>query len=228
MIAYPEAGRGPDPKIVGLNLKNIRRGQLALFLVWTVIALGGPLWWGLRLQKTHSSALYVAASGGDLDAVRRLAQRPLMSVNWLQELAQDQNATADSRVEAINTLAQKNALDSKGLSLLLWIDQPLAVRHAVALAFEQHGCNDMCVGAALNALNAIWKGQTTLEMRLSAQRPDTSPVSAQIDAELHRKTVQDYLALLNLNPCLTRKILTTSYPNDHAFVDRVHAQVEPC
>jgi hypothetical protein len=172
--------------------------------------------------------LYASARGGDLDAVRRLAQRPLTSVNWLQELAQDQNATADSRVEAINTLAQKNALDSRSLSLLLWIDQPLAVRHAVALAFEQHGCDNVCVGAALNALDAIWKGEPTLEMRLSAQLADTSPISAQIDSELHRKTVQDYLALLNLNPCLTRKILNGSYPTDHAFVDRVHAQVEPC
>jgi hypothetical protein len=213
---------------VGLNLKNIRRAQLALLLIWTAIALSGPLWWGLRLQKRHSYALYASARGGDLDAVRRLAQRPLTSVNWLQELAQDQNATADSRVEAINTLAQKNALDSRSLSLLLWIDQPLAVRHAVALAFEQHGCDNVCVGAALNALDAIWKGEPTLGMRLSAQLADTSPISAQIDSELHRKTVQDYLALLNLNPCLTRQILNSSYPTDHAFVDRVHAQVEPC
>jgi hypothetical protein len=117
-------------------------------------------------------------------------------------------------VEAINTLAQKNALDSRSLSLLLWIDQPLAVRHAVALAFEQHGCDNVCVGAALNALDAIWKGEPTLEMRLSAQLADTSPISAQIDSELHRKTVQDYLALLNLNPCLTRKILNSSYPTE--------------
>ena len=104
---------------MSLNLKNIRRAQRVLFLIWTAIVLGGPIWWGLRLQKRHSYALYASASGGDLDAVRRLAQRPLTSVNWLQELAQDQNATADSRVEAINTLAQKNALDSRSLSLLL-------------------------------------------------------------------------------------------------------------
>jgi hypothetical protein len=213
---------------VGLNLKNIRRAQIVLFLTWTAIALCGPLWWGLRLQKRHLHALYTSASGGDLDAVRLLAQRPLASVAWLQDLALDQNATADSRVEAINALVKKNALHSEALSILLWIDQPLAVRHAVANAFQQHGCDEVCVGAALNALNAIWKGESTFEMRLSAQRPDTSAMSARIDEELHRETVQDYLALLNLDPCLTKQKLNKSYPKDHTFVDHVCVKVKPC
>jgi hypothetical protein len=147
---------------------------------------------------------------------------------WLQELAQDRNATADSRVEAINALAKKNALDSKSLGLLLAIDQPLAVRHAVALAFEQHGCDVFCVAAALNALNAIWEGKPTLEMRLSAQLPDSSPESARIDSELHRKTVEDYLTLLNLNPCLTRRALDSSYAAERVFIDRLQAKVGPC
>jgi hypothetical protein len=209
-------------------LKKIRVAQLVLFLVWTVIFLCGLLWWGLRLQKRHSFALYADASGGDLDAVRRLAKRPLTSLDWLRELAQDPHATADSRVEAINILAEKNALNSSNLDLLLWIDQPLDVRHATALAFEQHGCDDVCVAAALNAINAIWKGKPTFEMRLSAQLPDTSPESVQLDLELHRKTEQDYLTLLKLNPCITRKILDRSFSRDRLFVDRIQAQLPPC
>ena len=212
-----------------MNLQRIKAAQLVVFLIWTAIVLCGPLWWGLRIQKRYSSALYTSASGGDLDAVRLLAQRPLMSVAWLQTLAQDPDATADSRVEAINALAQKNALDSTSLSALLWIDQPLAVRHAIALGFEQRGCDYGCVNAALRALKAIWKGQPTFEMRLSAQRPDGSAAMwAQIDRELHRETVQDYLALVNLNPCLTKETLNRFYPNDRTFIDYVQAQMRSC
>jgi hypothetical protein len=207
---------------------TIKRAQLVLFLVWTGIALCAPLWWGIRLQRSHSLVLYADASGGDLDAVKQLARRPLTSVAWLEELALDRNAVADARVEAIEALSQKNAVDSKSLRFLLAIDQPFNVRHAAANAFQKHGCDDLCVTNVLNSLRAIWSGQPTFEMRLPLPTPDLRDQSVQIDRKLRSETERDYVGLLNSTPCLTRQILAKSYSTDLTFIHRLDTKLPRC
>jgi hypothetical protein len=92
----------------------------------------------------------VSGSGGDAESIKMLSRLPSAEATfWLERLAQNSNAFADSRAEAVRALGNKTSIDSGVLSGLLRIDQPFVVRHASAEVFEQHGCNEVCVAAVL-------------------------------------------------------------------------------
>jgi hypothetical protein len=59
----------------------------------------------------------------------------LWGTSWLESLASNRDAVAESRVAAIDELADKRFISRKPLIPLLWIEQPFDVRHEAALMF---------------------------------------------------------------------------------------------
>lgn len=204
---------------------------LVALSVWGVCA---HHWQAQVAQREEMSALYAFASGGDLENVKRLSEYPSPeAIHWLERLAQDQNAAADSRTAAIAALASKPSLNRAALSTLLYIDQPFVVRHAAAEALQQRGCDDHCISATIRGLHAIWKGQPAIEVGLFAVEhaygvQGDSKLEAKIDAELKAKTEQDYWRLLENNPCAGRNALKADASAEPAFVEYVQSKLKSC
>jgi hypothetical protein len=211
-----------------------KRLELVALAILIAVSLGAWAVWMHRwnARKTRSdemNALYAIASGGDRASVRRLAEYPSPeAIQLIQKLAQDRNAFPDARLEAINVLGARHPIDSKTLAPLLCIDQPFDVRRAVTGVFKQRGCDEECISAALTSLHAIWGGQPTLEVHLYAQIPSSTPHAQEELAYFHKQTEEDYLVLLNSNPCLTGKTLQTKYGSDSEFVDKIRKNLRPC
>ncbi len=211
-----------------------KRTEVIVFVIFVVVSLAAWAVWMIRWKaqvalRDELNALYAIAGGGDLASVRRLAEYPSPeAIQLIERLAQNRNAFSDSRVEAINVLGARPPIDSKTLAPLLWIDQPFVVRRAVARVFKQRGCDEGCISATLTALHAIWGGQPTVEVRLSAQIPSPTLHDQEDLVYLHKQTEEDYFVLLNSSACLARKTLQTIYGSDSAFVVDIQKKVAPC
>lgn len=211
----------------------LTRTHLIAFASIVVVLLGAWALWMRRHQvqvskRDEMRALYGLASGGDRDSVRRLADYSSPeAMQLIKKLAQDRNAYAGGRLEAISILADRS-FDLKTIAPLLSIDQPFAVRHATAKTFERHACEDPCISATLSALHAISRGQPTSEMQAAAQIPSSTPRDQEDLLYLRKQTEEDYFALLNSNPCLALNLLEIGYPSDPPFVDEVRKNLHPC
>jgi len=219
----------------------MKRPELVVLAILVVISLVVSAVWAHRwqahvAQSEEMRALYAFGSGGDLDKVKRLSEYPSPeAIQWLEKLAQQRDATGDSRVAAITALGGKASLNRAVLSRLLRIDQPFVVRHAAAGVLEQRGCDDLCILTALYELNAIWKGQPAIEAAPSTKELERKysvhpapDLERRTLAELRDKTEQDYLKLLNAKACETRKALTKDYSAEPAFIEQVQSKVGPC
>lgn len=139
----------------------MKRPELVVLAILVVISLGvwgvwAHRWQAKAAQREEMRALYAFGSGGDLDSVQRLSEYPSSeAIAWLERLAVQRDATADSRVAAITALGGKASLNRAVLSPLLRIDQPFVVRHTAAEVLEQRGCDGQCISNALYSLNAI-------------------------------------------------------------------------
>jgi hypothetical protein len=212
------------------NVRNLKQIRIVALVVFCAVFVAGPLWEAQRVsQRKELKALYLSAHGGDLDSVRRLAEHhSAEATGWLGQVAQDQNASANARAAAIAALGKKTWLDSEGLARLLWIEQPFAVRRAAADVFRQRGCDDVCLSAALYALNAMWSGAPSAENRLAAEYPASRSQSEPVIARLRGASENDYVDLLNKNPCAARKTLTTIYSSQSTFVGYVESKLGRC
>ena len=209
--------------------------QIILIIVGFLTSIGGTLWWMTRANRTQKlNDLYASATGGDLDSVRRLNEFSFSYAGpWLQALADNRTAAPDSRVAAIKTLASNAPFDRSRLLPLLQIDQPFVVRHAAAEVFEQNGCGDACISAALHALYTIWRGDPAFEVGLSAVEQKYGvhadpKLKANLNAELRANTERDNRALLDSNPCAALETLKKDYGSQSAFIEGVQAQVKSC
>jgi hypothetical protein len=214
---------------------NLGRGKAkfqriaALSLFFFVFVFGQ--WWIFvhNAERKELKTLYLSAKIGDLNSVQRLAaDDSAQADNWLEVLAQDENAFPDSRVQAIAVLAKKRWLNSNILARLLWIEQSSKVRRAAAEVFKQRGCDDLCTPAALYSLHAMWGGELTGEERRSAQYPELAATLIPMAAQSRRDTENDYITLLNLNPCASRQALKAEYFRDPEFVGSLQAKLGPC
>jgi hypothetical protein len=210
--------------------RTLRRIQLAALVIWSVAFLGGSVWWAFQVaERKQLKALYSAATTGDLSSVQRLLEHNSSGAQaWLERLAQSRVVDAETRVAAIGALGKRHSVDSEVLSPLLWIEQPFVVRHATAGVFKQHGCDDVCVSATLYSLRAMWGGQTTSEMRITAEHSGPTQLMNQTLSRLRAQSEQDFLGLLNQNACRTKRILKTDYSSEAAFVDSVQVKIGPC
>ncbi len=214
--------------------QKLKRPELVVLAIFLVVSMGAWAVWMHRwnaqaARRDEMYALYAIASGGDRASVRRLAEYPSPEAKHLiEKLAQDRNAFSDARLEAISVLGDGQPIDSKTLAPLLWIDQPFDIRRAVTGIFKQRGCSEECMSATLTALHAIWAGQPTLEVRLDAQIPFSTPHAQENLVYFHKQTEEDYFVLLNSNPCLTGKILQTNYGADSKFVGEIRKKVGHC
>lgn len=173
-------------------------------------------------------ALYATAGQGDRASARRLAKYPSPeAMPLIEKLAQDRNAFADGRLEAISILGEKDPIESKTLTPLLWIDQPFAIRHATAKIFQTRGCGEACIAATLAAVRAIWLGQLANEDRAASQIPSPTLDDQEYFLYLHRQRDEDYWGLLNINGCVTRHVLRAS-GFEPAFVKQVESKLQPC
>jgi len=215
-------------------LRKLKRPELAVLAIFLIVSLGAWAVWMHRwntqaARRDEMNALYAIASGGDPASVRRLAEYPSPeAMQFIEKLAQDRNAFPDGRLEAINVLGARQSIDSRALAPLLWIDQPLDMRHAVAGVFKQRGCEKECISVTLAAPHAVWAGQPTFEMQHYAQIPSSTPHLQENLDYFHKQTDADYLVLLNSSPCLTGKSLQTKYALDPEFVDKVRKKIGLC
>jgi hypothetical protein len=209
------------------SLKYVRTITLILFIGVFAYA---PFWYAGRMaQRKELQALYLSASGGDLESVKRLTRlHSSDATEWLETLAEDRNAFAESRAEAVTALGERHLSDSGVIARFLWIEQPFVVRHAAANVFKRHGCDGICISSVLYALHAISTGAPTAESRLLAQNP---VLGVQVDSVVNKLTNQsedDYVSLLNKDSCLTRRLLERAYASESAFVTRVTTKLGPC
>lgn len=204
-----------------------RIAALSLFLFVFVI---GQYWMVVHnAERKELRTLYLSAKIGDLNSVQRLAADDSAQANtWLEVLAQDENAFSDSRVQAIAVLEKKRRLSSNDLASLLWIEQSPKVRHAAVEVFKRRGCDDTCTPATVYSLCAMWGGQLTGEERRSAQFPELAATFKPLAAQSRRDTENDYIGLLNLNPCASRQTLKAEYSRDPEFVRDLEAKLGPC
>jgi len=214
--------------------QKAKRPEVVALAIFVAVSLGAWAVWMHRWNaqadlRDQMNALYAIASGGDRDSIRRLAEYPSPeAMHLIEKLAQDRNAISTARLEAINVLGERHPIDSKTLAPLLWIDHPFDVRRAVTGVFKQRGCDEECISAALTALHAVWGGQPTLEVRLYAQIPSSTPHAQENLAYFHKQTEEDYFVLLNSDPCLTGKTLQTKYGSDSEFVDKIRKKLRFC
>lgn len=208
----------------------MKRVHVFALVAFSVVVITSFVWWRVLVTRRNElDDLYAFASGGDLTSVRRLAEyRSPGATERLVRLAQERNVSPDSRIAAIKTLEGKPFFDRDTLRPLLWIGQPFDVRHAAAEVLERTGCDERCISATLNALHAIWKGEPTLEVQLTAQLPSATLHAQEHLAILHKEAENDYLSLLNIDVCLTRRVLQTDYSSEPAFIDEIRKKLRPC
>jgi len=210
------------------NDKTLKGYRLVVLVVFVVVSLAAPLWRAAQIsERNELQALYLSSSVGDLDSVKRMASHhSAEGTSWLEKLAEDRSAAADSRSQAIAELGQHRFLNTELLAQLLWIDQPFVVRHATAEVFQQKGCDNFCLSATLYAMHGIWDGKNTAEMRFVAELPGADQMDPLL-AKLRSQTEDDYVGLLNKDPSATRKSLKAEYGNasDSAFVSSVEARL---
>jgi len=220
-----------------MSLFTVNRMKLVMPIIGLLFLLVALVWRQSVVQERNSLRyLYLMASGGDLRSVQQLSQSRSSHAQWLLvTLAQDQGATGDSRVAAIEAMADRLALDTETLGRLIRINQPFAVRHAAAEVLSRRGCDDACVYAALYAMHPIWKGESALEASKSTEElyksyglhPDPLLLT-RINADLRNKTEHDYRSLLNSNPCATQKALKQKHESEPAFIQFVLLNAPPC
>jgi hypothetical protein len=201
----------------------------ALALVGIVASLFWYRWEVARKQELNVLSSWGAA--GHLESVRRLSEIDSAEARKrLQALAEDDQATADGRVAAINALGSKHSFDEASFSALLRIEEPFSVRHAAASVLAQGKCGETCVSASLTALDFILQGKPTLEMTLPLppESAEQEAISKKILEKLHKESAQDYLALLKSNPCVTWKVARRDYADDEALLDELKPQVGGC
>jgi len=210
------------------NDQTLKGYRLVVLVAFCVVSVAAPFWRAARVSEQNElQALYASSSGGDLDSVKRMASHHSSEgTSWLEKLAQDRNATADSRSLAIAELGKRRFLNTELLAQLLWIDQPFVVRHATAEVFEQRGCDKPCLSATLYAMRGIWDGKHTAEMRFATEVPDSGQIEPLL-AELRSQTEDDYMRLLNKDPSATRKTLKAEYSSapDSEFASSIEVRL---
>jgi len=210
------------------NDQTLKGYRLVILVAFCVVSLAAPFWRAARIsERNELHELYLSSSVGELDSVKSMASHHSSEgTSWLEKLAQDRSAAAESRSQAIAELGKRRFLNTELLAQLLWIDQPFVVRHATAEVFEQRGCDKTCVSATLYAMRGIWDGKHTAEMRLATELPDSDRMEPLL-AKLRSQTEDDYVGLLNKDPSATRKSLKAEYGNvsDSAFVSSVEARL---
>lgn len=208
------------------------------------IAASG-LWWRAETRKKQElNVVYGFACGGDRTNFNKLRElKPSESTPLLEHmaLAREQDCSAETRVAAIEVLSSRGLPNKDALTSLLGIDHPFGVRHAAVGALIQHGCDELCVESALEAIKALSLGQPAsetkaeaeMETMLSASAPSTQDLkllakSRQDLKELQQQAQNDYFKLLQNNPCEAQKVLRTKYSSDREFIDSVQKNVPGC
>ena len=190
--------------------------------------IGSVLWWQHDAkQKKELYLLYTYACADQRDSFERLSKiTSSAATRRLQQMAiaREQDCVASMRVAAIKELVRRGLSDGHELHSLLKIDQPFVIRHVVAEAFAQHGCDRECLATTLESLHAISQGQATLEMRL---QPELEGYLKDLEAirksrqdlqNLQQETTTDYFRLLSSDPRATRQILRSDYSADDQFI----------
>ena len=203
--------------------------------------VGSMLWWQRETrqarQKEELRSLYGFACGGDRTSFTRLRDlKPSDSTPQLEHMAtaREQDCFADMRVAAIEALSSRGLPNEDALTGLLGIDHPFVVRHAIAEAFIQHGCDGLCVASALDSLRALSRGQPALETNAETEietllvDPRDIEKSRQHLKELQQQAQNDYFRLLSTNPCEVQKNLQSKYSSDHEFIDAIQKNVPSC
>jgi hypothetical protein len=210
------------------NDRTLRGYRLVVLVAFCIVSLAATFWRAARIsERNELRDLYESSLQGDLTSVQRMASHHSSEgTSWLEKLAEDRIASADSRSRAIAALGKRRFPNTELLARLLWIDHPFVVRHAAAEVFEQRGCNQPCLSAALYAMHGIWDGQHTAEMRFAAEVASSDHMEALL-AQLHSQTEDDYVGLLNKDPSATRHTLKAEYHNasDSAFVSGIEARL---
>ncbi len=210
------------------NAPTLRVFRLAVLIAFCVVSLAASFWRAAQIsERNELRDLYFSSLKGDLDGVKPMASHhSVEGTSWLEKLAQDRSAIADSRSQAIAALGKRRFLNTKLLAQLLWIDQPFVVRHATVEVLEQRGCDDICLSATLYAMRAIWDGKQTAEMRFASEVPPAIRTEPLLE-KLRSQTEGDYVGLLNKDPAATRKALTAAYGNisDSAFVTSIEGRL---
>jgi hypothetical protein len=202
----------------------LRTAQRVGVVVCCLLALGFPPWWSYMSARwtTEMQYLYGSAAVGDPESVREISSHRIWGTSWLEKLARDRYAFAESRAAAIDELANKSFVNRRRLVPLLWIEEPFVVRHEAALMFRKIGCNDDCVGMVLRCLHSMQTGRPMLEGQPPAKQNDDYIL------QLRATSKQDYLNLLNTNPCMSRRTLRSDYPADSSFIADTEKSLPAC
>jgi len=210
-----------------------------------LVIVASGLWWRRETRKQQElSLIYGIACGGSSTYFNKLAElKPSESTPQLENmaLAREQDCSAETRVAAIKALSSRGLPNKDALTSLLGIDHPFVVRHAAVEALIQHGCDGLCVEAALEALKALSRGQPPSETNAAAEMdkvqiqsaPSTPDLkllekSRQNLKELPQQAQNDYFKLLQSNPCEAQNVLRTKYSSDRELIDSVQKEVPGC
>jgi hypothetical protein len=210
------------------NKKTLKVFRVVVLVALCVVSLAASIWRATQMsERNELRDLYFSSLQGNLQSVERMASHhSFEGTSWLEKLAQDRSASADSRSQAIAALGKRRFLNTDLLDQLLWIDQPFLVRHAAVEVFDQRGCDKQCLSATLYAMRGIYDGKQTAEMRFAAEVPASVQMDARL-AKLRSQTEDDYVGLLNKDPAGTRKALKAEYSNtsDSAFVSSIEVRL---
>ncbi len=213
------------------QLRQLRRIQVVAVGVGIAAMLLANTWFAVRhLREQENERLFTSASSGDLLSVGELARRN--AVTWLEKVAQNRNAFADSRVAALEALDERASINSDHLAVLLLIGQAFVVRHRTAAIFDKHGCDEVCLSATLRSLHDLWAGRLTLEAQQTVTHPPPYPSpdsdGTKVVEELRAITERDYLGLLNKDPCAARTVMAREYVGEVGFTENLNRRLNPC
>lgn len=212
-----------DIKELGQRFRELKRVKQVGVVLCCLMTLGLPpglLYMNAR-WTTEMQYLYGQAMAGDRESVRKIARHRLWGTSWLESLARNRDAFAESRVTAIDELADKEFISRKPLIPLLWIEQPFDVRHEAVLMFLKRGCDEECVKMVLRCLHSSRAGRPTVDARLSQEENNYI-------VQLWARSKKDYIDLLNSDPCLSGIILRSNYASDHSFIADVEGSLRVC
>jgi hypothetical protein len=212
-----------DIKELAQKFKALNLLRQVVVVLCCLLTLGLPPWLLYMNERwtTEMQYLYGQAIVGDRESVRKMARHRLWGTSWLESLARDRDAFAESRVAAIDELADKRFISRKPLVPLLWIEQPFDVRHEAALMFLKRGCDEECIKMTLRCLHSLRTGRPAVDASLSQEENNYS-------VQLWARSTKDYLDLLNSNPCMSEMSLRSKYASDHSFIADIERSLTVC
>jgi hypothetical protein len=206
--------------------------QKIALAAWAILFAAGLIWIAFRsASERRLNSLYHSAAIGDMQSLMALSKTAGRDATQRIEAVGQNGVAPGIRVAALQVLSQRKDAHSGSVAPLMALEQPFEIRHAAITFFAQRGCDDICRSAAIYFLGALWGGTVPLEQTLAAKVPPEFQAQAAADARrLQADTEAGYLALLDQDPCESRRQLKITYSRseDRSFIEDVAGKLHPC